>query len=70
MKKRGLLILFVLILFINANAQDFNDYENLEIETKISSSLLLERQSNAKVDYEYANLTFFPEENEFQKVSY
>src|SRR3989344_1170249 len=70
MKKRGLLILLALILIINANAQNFNDYENLEIETKISSSLLLERQSNAKVDYVYANLTFFPEENEFQKVDY
>lgn len=71
MKKRAILILFALILIINANAQDINDYENLKINTEISSSLILSKESSSsKIDYAYANLTFFPQENEFQKITY
>ena len=59
--KKEILIVLALILIVSVNAQDLNDYDNLKISTKISSTLDLETSNNAGVKYVYANLTFFPE---------
>src|SRR3989338_5617748 len=69
--KKGLpLFLFALIIITNVRAEDINDYGSLVINTEMSSSLLLDRAaSNTNVDYVYANLTFFPIDGEFQKVT-
>jgi len=68
--KNFLLIIIVFSFLSNVNAQDFNDYANLKIKTQVSSSLLLERGVSSSLDYVYVNLTFIPEKNEFQDVTY
>ncbi len=69
MKKILIIILFLLVSSVNA--QEFNYYEDLKIKTHISSSLILEKESaNFNIKYVYANLTFIPNENEFQKAAY
>src|SRR3989344_665966 len=61
-------IVFLLII-TTISAQDFNDYRNLKIETKLSSKLNLEYlESDYRLDYVTANLTFFPRNNEFQSA--
>ncbi|AJF62215.1 MAG: Transglutaminase protein [archaeon GW2011_AR20] len=61
-------IVFLLII-TTISAQDFNDYENLEIEARLSSKLNLEYlESDYRLDYVTANLTFFPRNNEFQST--
>lgn len=71
MKKILIIILFLIVLSMNIKAQEFNYYENLKIKTHISSSLILEKESaNFNIKYVYANLTFIPNENEFQKTVY
>ncbi len=65
--KKIILILIVLILLPSILAQEFNDYGNLVIETKLNSSLNIEKlSSNYELDYVYANLTLFPRNTEFQ----
>jgi len=60
-----------LLLISSVSAQEFNYYEKLKIKTHISSSLILEKESASfNIKYVYANLTFIPNENEFQKVTY
>ena len=69
MKK--ILIIILLLLISSVSAQEFNYYEKLKIKTHISSSLILEKESASfNIKYVYANLTFIPNENEFQKVTY
>ena len=67
-------IIYILTFFLVigiAYAQDFNDYKNLEIESKFSSSLNLDyKEADYKIDYVTANLTFFPKNNEFQTSIY
>jgi len=54
-----------------ANAQEFNDYSNLEIESELYSKLTLDyKEENYKIDYVSANLTFFPRTGKFQEVEY
>lgn len=63
-------IVFLLVLSI-VNAQDFNDYKNLGIQSNFNSKLELEYlEPNYKIDYVNTNLTFFPRKNEFQSVEY
>jgi len=70
MKKSSILFLFILLIISTARAEEINDYSSLIINTEISSSLLLDRANpSINIDYVYANLTFFPVENEFQKVT-
>ena len=60
-----------MLLISSVSAQEFNYYEKLKIKTHISSSLILEKESASfNIKYVYANLTFIPNENEFQKVTY
>ena len=70
--KRLILLTLIFMSSITAiDAQEINSYDNLQINTQVSSSLILERQNvNSKIENVYANLTFFPQENEFQDVSY
>ena len=50
-----------------AIAQEINDYNSLDIQTKITSSLNLKKlTSNYQIDYVFANLTSFPRNTEFQ----
>ena len=61
-----ILFLFILLIISTARAEEINDYSSLIINTEISSSLLLDRANpSINIDYVYANLTFFPVENEF-----
>ena len=63
-------VVFLLVLNI-VNAQDFNDYKSLGIQSKFNSNLELEYlEPNYKIDYVNTNLTFFPRKNEFQSVNY
>ncbi len=64
-------ILIFLLLMVSVNAQEFNNYDTLKINTDLSSSLLLTRSSfSSKVGYAYANLTFLPENSEMQQTNY
>jgi len=68
---KKILIIILLLLISSVSAQEFNYYEKLKIKTHISSSLILEKESASfNIKYVYANLTFIPNENEFQKVTY
>jgi len=50
MKKIIYIIIFLMILNI-ANAQEFNDYSNLEIESELYSKLTLDyKEENYKID--------------------
>ena len=64
------IFVFFLVLF-HVNAQDFNDYANLKIKTQVSTEFsLIEESLSSSINYVYANLSFIPEENEFQTVTF
>ena len=64
---------FIAVLLFTSiiDAQNFNDYKSLEIESKFSSKLTLEyKEPNNKIEYVLVNLTFFPRNSEFQTSTY
>ena len=69
---RKIICLIILLLILNiVNAQDLNDYKDIEVKSTFNSKLTLNyKDKNYKIDYVNANLTFFPLKTEFQDSFY
>ncbi|MFH1209278.1 MAG: transglutaminase-like domain-containing protein [archaeon] len=72
MKKLITLFLFLMFLVtqVIASNETYEEYKQLNINSKINSFINIDYlSSNRDIEYIFANLTFFPREDDFQKIT-
>ena len=69
--KYKIIILFLLLIPIAlASNETFDQYQDINVNVKINSGINIEYlSSNYNIDYIFANLTFFPRQDEFQLIT-
>lgn len=68
--KRLIPILIFLLLIGSANGQNISDmnFEEINVDVNIDSGATITHQTGWDVDYIFANLTFFPKDDEWQDI--
>src|SRR3989344_7328392 len=66
--KYGMFLLLIPVVL--ANNETFDQYQDINVNVKINSGINIEYlSSNYNIDYIFANLTFFPRQDEFQLIT-